>query len=94
MGPVGVFFANKISVANKLALYNASERVCLWYRAHEIVTEAQLAKYFETAVLYFLESWYALTSRMNVANLHSHVTKQLFQQLILLLLPLLQLLLF
>ena len=44
-----------VPLAEQLALRSAAERLCLWYRAHEVAQGSLLAGYFETAYTYFID---------------------------------------
>eukprot|EP00041_Stephanoeca_diplocostata_P035112 m.1226847 g.1226847 ORF g.1226847 m.1226847 type:complete len:575 (-) comp24640_c0_seq6:2419-4143(-) len=49
--------SQKLLAPTTLAICSATERLCLWFRAHEVSDGAQLANYFETAFSYFVEYW-------------------------------------
>lgn len=58
VSPGGVVLAcvtEEMRLSELLAVRSAAERLCLWYRAHEITKGNLLAGYFETAFAYFLE---------------------------------------
>ena len=42
---------------DQAALCGAAERLCLWFRAHEVANGVDLANYFETAFAYFVDYW-------------------------------------
>lgn len=54
-GAVSACVAGDMHMSEQLAVRSAAERLCLWYRAHEITKGPLLAGYFETAFAYFLD---------------------------------------